>query len=197
MFSRCDCARDRVVVLFAGLCLAAGGPGLFGSELPEPATLRGSVLDGETGQPTACTVAIVDAAGRTVFERESFKAGFRSEGRFSKQLPAGRTRVRVTRGFETQSQEREVMLEAGRETAVVFRLVRLVDLRGAAGTEATATIICCTGRKPCRWISTTWRCLRRRRICSTFRWPRLGRFRSQRRKSSRPFSRRGPQPIAC
>jgi hypothetical protein len=74
-------------------------------------------------------VNLIDASGRVVIESEAFRAGFRSAGRFSKQLPAGRTRIRVSRGFETKVEEKEVVLEAGRKTAVEFRLSRVVDLR--------------------------------------------------------------------
>jgi hypothetical protein len=115
------------------LWLAAENGGLLASEqsaaAPVPATLEGTVLDVQTGQPTACTVTIVDASGRVVVESEAYRAGFRSMGRFSKQLPAGRTRISVSRGLETKAQEKEVVLEAGQRTAVEFQLSRIVDLR--------------------------------------------------------------------
>jgi len=92
-------------------------------------TLRGRILDADTGLPTPCTVTLIDATGRTVLERESFKAGFRSDGHFTKRLPAGRTRIRVARGFETRAEEQELTLPAGGEAEATVRLRRLVHLR--------------------------------------------------------------------
>jgi len=121
------------ISLLGALWLAIGNAALLAGEesaaSPLPATLEGTVLDAQTGQPTACAVTITDAAGRVVVESAAFSAGFRSTGSFSKQLPAGRTRIRVSRGFETKAEEKEVVLEAGRRTAVEFRLARIVDLR--------------------------------------------------------------------
>jgi hypothetical protein len=114
------------------LCLVAGNLSFRGAENATPAptaTLRATVLDAETGRPTPCTVAILDAAGRTVTESEAFKAGFRSTGRFTKPLPPGQTRLRISRGLETKAEEQTVVLEAGREMTLEFRLRRIVDLR--------------------------------------------------------------------
>jgi hypothetical protein len=93
------------------------------------AVLSGIVIDAASAQPTPCTVTIVDAHGQVVIERESFKAGFRCPGKFEKRLPPGRTKVRVTRGFETRAVERDLDLKAGTETDIRVRLERTVDLR--------------------------------------------------------------------
>src|SRR5206468_9872551 len=82
-----------------------------------------------TGSLTPCTVAITDSKGNLVVERESFKSGFRCSGQFSKKLPPGRTKVRITRGLETIAVSREFNLEAGQETSASFVLERQVDLR--------------------------------------------------------------------
>jgi hypothetical protein len=73
--------------------------------LGQEAVLQGTIRDESTGQPSACTVAITDANGKLVTETESLKVGFRCEGQFTKKLPAGRTRIRITRGFETKFAE--------------------------------------------------------------------------------------------
>ncbi len=93
------------------------------------ALLRGTVTDAATGAPAACTVTITDAAGKTVTETDAFKGGFRCAGAFEKQLPPGRTRVRVTRGFETRAEARDVVLRDGEATNLVLSLSRTVDLR--------------------------------------------------------------------
>ena len=92
-------------------------------------TLRGTVLDAASGKPAACNVAIVDAAGHTVIADESFQPGFRCDGQFVRRLPAGRTRVRIWRGFETRPVERILEIPAGGEVGAEFRLERIVDLR--------------------------------------------------------------------
>jgi hypothetical protein len=93
------------------------------------ASLRGSIEDEATGALTPCTVTITDANGKVCVENDSFQSGFRCSGQFTKSLPPGRTRIRVTRGFETQAVERELDLPAGRETEAAFVLRRRVDLR--------------------------------------------------------------------
>lgn len=98
-------------------------------ETPAEAVLSGVVTDAGTGRPVACTVRITDSRGGVVTESAHFREGFRCGGSFRKTLPPGRTRVRVTRGFETARAEREVLLTAGQETQLVFALQRRVDLR--------------------------------------------------------------------
>ncbi len=124
--------RCRRLARLAGL-LAAVGPWLHAAEAPPDTArrgwLRGTVLDDATGQPTACSVEIVDALGQRVTETPSFDLGFRSAGAFTKNLPEGPTRIRVWRGFETRAEERVVDVRAGVECEVAFRLRRNVDLR--------------------------------------------------------------------
>lgn len=97
--------------------------------LSQNAKLRGVIADAATGQPVPCTVTIVDAAGQTVVEHPSFKAGFRCPGQFEKSVSPGRARIRITRGFETRAVEKVVDLAAGSETDLKFSLERVVDLR--------------------------------------------------------------------
>ena len=97
--------------------------------LAADALLRGTVTDAASGAPAACTVTITDASGKTVTETDAFKGGFRCAGAFEKQLPAGRTRVRVTRGFETRAETRDLVLHDGETNALTFSLSRAVDLR--------------------------------------------------------------------
>lgn len=91
--------------------------------------MHGTITDAATGKPSAASVAITDAKGILILESDSFKAGFRCAGEFTKQLPPGRTLIRVTRGFETQFVEKNVHLDPGTRTEVTFQLRRNVDLR--------------------------------------------------------------------
>lgn len=93
------------------------------------AVLRGRVTDAMTGAPAACTVTITDASGKTVIESATFKGGFRCDGAFEKHLPAGRTRLHVTRGFETRAETRDLTMQDGSTTDVAVALARVVDLR--------------------------------------------------------------------
>ncbi len=97
--------------------------------IAQDAVLRGTIKDAVTGMLSPCTVTITDATGKLVIDNESFRSGFRCTGQFTKRLPPGRTKVRVTRGFETQAIEQELDLAAGRETETSFVLQRIVDLR--------------------------------------------------------------------
>lgn len=121
-------SRTLLPVLALGISAALGWAGEEATN-QTLATLRGTIVEAETGQLAPCTVTIVDASGRTVLERESFKRGFRSDGHFEKRLPPGKTRVRVTRGFETVATEQDVALSAGATTDVRFELRRVVNLR--------------------------------------------------------------------
>src|SRR5215472_10046613 len=91
--------------------------------------LHGIIRDAASGELSPCTVDIKDSNGKLVLENDSFHSGFRCSGEFTKHLPPGRTRIRVTRGFETQSIEHELNLEDGHKTEVEFSLCRSVDLR--------------------------------------------------------------------
>jgi hypothetical protein len=121
----------RLVWWFAFLVIAlkAIGRGEAASTEPASAVLRGEILDGDTGQATACTVAITDAQGKLVLERESFRAGFRCDGHFEKRLPAGRTSVVVSRGLETSAIRRTLELPVGEVVDLKLTLQRTVDLR--------------------------------------------------------------------
>jgi hypothetical protein len=95
----------------------------------QQAVLHGTITDADTDNRSPATVAITDAKGNLVTENDSFKSGFRCSGEFTKRLPPGRTRIRVTRGFETQFVEKELDLAAGRTEDVTFMLRRNIDLR--------------------------------------------------------------------
>jgi hypothetical protein len=95
----------------------------------ESAVLKATITDAATGLPTACTVRITDALGKNVLERESFNGGVRCDGHFTKRLLAGRTELRVTRGFETKAAERVIELPAGASTEIKITLERIIDLR--------------------------------------------------------------------
>ncbi len=114
----------EILMILGALLTAAEAPPAAGM-----GTLSGTIVDAATGQPAACTVKIVDSAGKTVIERESFTAGFRCGGRFKKQLPAGRARIQVSRGPETRMVEKEVEVPADGDVGVEIRLERNVDLR--------------------------------------------------------------------
>ena len=109
--------------------LACCGGAIVSLATDQTALLCGRILDAVTATPTACTVAIIDANGTTVIESESYKKGFRSDGTFEKRLPAGLTRISVTRGFETCAQIKILTLQPGESRTVSFMLERSVDLR--------------------------------------------------------------------
>jgi len=93
------------------------------------AELRGTVLSRETGQPVPCTVTIVDSYGQTVTDSKGYLRGFRSSGMFTRLLPPGQTKIRITRGPEFQAVEREAELRAGEVTNFEVNLERQADLR--------------------------------------------------------------------
>jgi hypothetical protein len=95
----------------------------------QDAIVHGTIKDAATGRLSPCTVSIVDANGNLVVENDSFRSGFRCAGEFTRPLPAGQTRIRITRGFEIQGVEKELDLATGGETNVTFVLLRNIDLR--------------------------------------------------------------------
>lgn len=118
--------RSRLAFLPAALAWLLGCASLFADNT---ALLRGTVIDAATGVPVACTVSLTASDGQSVEETAAFKGGFRCAGTFEKRLPAGRTRLRVTRGFETRAEQRELVLEPGAVTNLTLALTRVVDLR--------------------------------------------------------------------
>lgn len=115
---RCAVTACGLVVLsFGGFCASS------------EAILRGRVIDAQTGQLSACTVAITDAQGRRISEKASFPSGFRSVGAFEKTVSPGRTLVRITRGPETSAFEASFDLAEGETREFQVTLTRRVDLR--------------------------------------------------------------------
>jgi hypothetical protein len=119
----CRLGRQNLLFFFL-FCLTAAW-----CEAESFGVLNGTVLDAATELPTACTVRIIDANGKTVIERESFTGGFRSNGHFTKRLPVGRTELRVTRGFETRAVERTIEVPSEGTAELKIKLERNVDLR--------------------------------------------------------------------
>ena len=101
----------------------------IGKAVGSDAVLRGTVCDGITGHQTPCTVTITDANGTVAVESDSFRNGFRCSGEFTRSLPAGPTRIQITRGLETKAINRQVNLVAGETTDLAFTLERVVNLR--------------------------------------------------------------------
>ena len=101
----------------------------IGETIGADAVLHGTISDAITGRPTPCTVAITDADGKVATESDSFSSGFRCSGEFTKRLPAGPTRIRITRGLETKAINRGVTLLAGETMDLGFSLERVVNLR--------------------------------------------------------------------
>ena len=95
----------------------------------QEAIVHGIIKDEASQSLSACTVQITDSQGHLVTENDSFRAGFRCPGEFTRHLPAGRTIVRVSRGFETQFEQRELDLVPGERQEVSFLLKRNVELR--------------------------------------------------------------------
>jgi hypothetical protein len=93
------------------------------------AVLHATIIETLTGRRTPCTVTITDAHGQVVTENASFTQGFRSSGEFAKSLPAGPTRIRITRGLETKAISRQINLAAGKTNNLTLTLERVVDLR--------------------------------------------------------------------
>lgn len=121
--------------------IAAPAPIAHGIE-PDPThgALRGTVIDASTRSPIPCTVSITDANGNVVGGNRSFTPGFRSDGYFEQLLPAGKTVVKVARGFEFRALERVVVVQAERTLDLKIMLERVVDLRsrGWYGGESHA-----------------------------------------------------------
>ena len=113
----------------AALGLVAGFP-LSGAEGTNSlGTLRVTVVEAASGLQTPCTVSLVNSAGETIVENRSFASGFRCDGQITRSLPAGKTRIRVSRGFEFRAVEEAMNTRAGETLDLNFRLERIVDLR--------------------------------------------------------------------
>ena len=110
-----------------GLIALSSFSGADGAE--SPGTLRVSVVDAGSGLQVPCTVALVNSAGETIIDNQSFASGFRCDGQFMRSLPAGKTRIWVSRGFEYRTVEKVVEIRPGERLDLSLRLERSVDLR--------------------------------------------------------------------
>ena len=124
----------RALVLSVALLAVETSSGSEPARASTPANqtrveLHARIVSAETRQPIACTVTIIDASGDTVTETAGFPWGFRSTGTFTKQLPAGPTKIRAVRGPEFKAVEREVELRPRQTNQLELVMERQVDLR--------------------------------------------------------------------
>jgi hypothetical protein len=111
--------RARVIAFALAVCPAALAS----------AVVAGRAVDADTGQPVPCTVAIRTSSGELIADHPSFRGAFRSAGLFEKEVPAGRTRVVVSRGFDYIAEAQEMDLDDGERRELIFKLRRRTPLR--------------------------------------------------------------------
>jgi TolB protein len=102
---------------------------LLAAATARPATIAGRVLDGETGATIPATIRIRASDGAILTDHPSFQAGFRSEGTFEKEVPAGETTIVVSRGFDYLPVQRRLTLAGNERRAETFELRRRSPLR--------------------------------------------------------------------
>jgi hypothetical protein len=93
------------------------------------AVLSLKVYDAATRQIVPCSVALRTSTGELLTQDPGYHDGFRCPGEFRSELPPGKTTVVVTRGFDYQSETRELELAAGKTTECEIRLERISPLR--------------------------------------------------------------------
>lgn len=88
------------------------------------ATVAGRVIDGRTGRIVPATVAIHTSDGKIIADHPAYKGGFRSDGTFEKEIPAGETTIIVSRGFDYIPVRRRVVVSEGEHRSERFVLYR-------------------------------------------------------------------------
>ena len=119
----------RLALILSCLVLLALRSAGLPSRNPSSAVLSLTVFDADTRLPAACRLLVLSSGGESLVNDPSLGKGIRCDGSFKRELPAGRLVLEVTRGFETNSARREVLLKEGETTAVEIALTRAVDLR--------------------------------------------------------------------
>ena len=133
-----DLGRDEVS---KDLSVAESGTSRLEFSLSAPASVAFNVRD-EQGRPSACKVQFL---GRGATPTPNLGTDYRAHGadhqyqshngRFTQQVPPGTYLIRISHGPEFDLEEREIMVEKGRETAVTATLKRTVDTRGWVSTD--------------------------------------------------------------
>jgi hypothetical protein len=100
----------------------------FGEAPDSSARLSLKVYDASTGQIIPCSVALRTSTGELLTQNPGYTDGFRCPGEFQAALPPGTTTVVVTRGFDYQSETREVELADGKTSECEIRLARISPL---------------------------------------------------------------------
>lgn len=95
----------------------------------DSATLRAVIREAQSGEPVACVVALWDAQGKLALEQAACKTGFFCAGKFTRELPAGRVRLRISRGHEYRAVEQELELAPDEQREIGLTLERVVDMR--------------------------------------------------------------------
>lgn len=104
---------------------------------------RATIRDTATGEPTACSVKITTSGSKVIVRNESYLDGFRCDGSFDLRLPPGKTKIRISRGFETLAMDEEIQLAPGEERQRTYWLRKRVNLRelGWYGGDSHAHMI--------------------------------------------------------
>jgi len=111
-------SRRRALALIGSAAWRAQAAGA------ETGNLHVRVVLEENGTTSPCSVALRDATGALAIENRSYTAGFRSNGEFRKEAPAGLATLTVSRGFDFIAETREVTIRPGATTELEIRLRR-------------------------------------------------------------------------
>lgn len=95
----------------------------------EPAILDLKILDAGTGRPIPCSVALWTSDGTLITKEPGYALGLRSTGEVHSTVLAGRVKLVVTRGFDYQAEERQLLLTPGSTRTCVIELRRVSTLR--------------------------------------------------------------------
>lgn len=93
------------------------------------ARVAARVEDAETGAVIPATVAIRPGSGSPLREHPGYSRGFRSNGVFDKEVPAGPISITIRRGFDYGGETRTLELKAGERADLTFKLRRRTSLR--------------------------------------------------------------------
>jgi hypothetical protein len=101
----------------------------FGENVSNSSVLSLTVYDAQTKQIIPCSVALRTSKGELLTEDPGYSAGFRCPGEVRSSLPAGKTKIVVTRGFDYRAEVRELDLPSAGTTECEIHLTRISPLR--------------------------------------------------------------------
>lgn len=121
--------RQRLCIFGIAFFVILLAPGHSNPRATGGASVAGRVLDADTGEIIPCSVSIQTSQGEGKGTIRKNVSASPSNGRFEFAVPPGDVTLRVSRGFDYVTEQRQLQVHPGQQLELTFHLHRQANLR--------------------------------------------------------------------